>query len=279
MSEHQTAAAEPVTPEIVQRREEIVRAREEISQSIDELSYRLSPGTLKGQAIEGAKEMANGAKTSLTQTIKSNPMPAAMVAGGLYMLFRKRSSGMTSQQSRPAYGPNTYAAGGYDTMTQRPGMGGTGGTGTQIRGAVDSAMGQGQNAVENIGEAAGQVGGRVQEAAGQMTDRAQQLGGQAQATAQDTMSRVKDAAQQNPLGAILVVSGIGAAIGLLLPTTAKENQVLGQARDQLVEQASQKAQEVGEKVQKVAQATAQTAKEEASNQNLTPSNSQVAPAS
>ncbi len=255
------AAIEESNPEIVRRRQDIAATRDELAGSIDELSYRLSPGTIKSQAIEGARDMATGAKTSLMETVKSNPIPSAIVAGGLYMLFKNRSSsGRQGISSRNlGYGPNTYVTGGYDSRGSASG---------QIRGAVDSAMGQGKSAVDTIGETAGQVGGRVHDAAGQVTDRAQQVTEQAQTTAQDTITRVQYAARQNPLGAAFVVAGLGAAIGLLLPRTEKENELLGQARDQVVEQASQKMQEVGEKVQKVAQASADTAQQEAAKQNL-----------
>ena len=257
-------ALEAATSEVRRRRQDIARTRQQLSRSIDALSYKLSPDTVRAEAVEGALTMANGAKTSLIETLRENPIPSAMVAGGLYMLFRKRSASgsMTQNPSsvRPGYGPNTYATGGYDS----------GADNRQIRGAVDSAMGQGRAAVDTIGDTAGEVGERVQEAAGQVTDRAQELTGQAQSTAQDTVARLQDMARQNPVGAAVAVAGLGAAIGMLLPRTAKEDQIMGDARDQLAEQASQKVQEVGDKVQKVVEASANTARQEAVAQDLTP---------
>ena len=45
---------------------------------------------------------------------------------------------------------------------------------------------------------------------------------------------------------------IGTAIGLAIPATRKENQVLGPQRDRLVDQGKDAAQNVGNKVQNVA---------------------------
>jgi hypothetical protein len=69
------------------------------------------------------------------------------------------------------------------------------------------------------------------------------------------------------VGALAV--GVGAAVGLAVPQTTKEHEVMGEARDTVVEKAQEKAEEAQEKVQRVAEEAQSAAKEEADNQGLT----------
>ena len=69
------------------------------------------------------------------------------------------------------------------------------------------------------------------------------------------------------LGALGV--GVGAAVGLAIPETAKEHEVMGEARDTFVEKAQEKAQAAQERVQQVAQEARSAAQQEAENQGLT----------
>ena len=62
---------------------------------------------------------------------------------------------------------------------------------------------------------------------------------------------------------------LGAAVGLVLPQTERENRLMGEARDSLVEKARGVAQETVEKVQAVAGEAQQAVKDEASKQGLT----------
>ncbi len=64
--------------------------------------------------------------------------------------------------------------------------------------------------------------------------------------------------QDNPLALGLVALVLGALVGLLLPGTAQENQILGPKRDELTHQAQDTVKELTQKVTVVAQ-TAQGA--------------------
>ena len=74
---------------------------------------------------------------------------------------------------------------------------------------------------------------------------------------------------QNPLTVGALALGVGAAVGLALPQTSREHEVMGEARDNLVEKAQEKAEEAQEKVQRVAEEAQSAAKDEAENQGLT----------
>lgn len=86
-------------------------------------------------------------------------------------------------------------------------------------------------------------------------------------TAQYGAQRAQGAFQQaldaNPLAVGVAAVAIGAAIGLSIPETDKENQLLGETRDEVMQQAQQTVQEKAQQVQAVAQHTIGAAKDAA----------------
>jgi ElaB/YqjD/DUF883 family membrane-anchored ribosome-binding protein len=104
-------------------------------------------------------------------------------------------------------------------------------------------------------------------------DKASALGGQVKDTAQSAVSATGSYITGNPLaaGAIAVLLGVG--VGLLVPATAKENELLGETRDRLKDQAAEQLHQVADKVTNVAQtafdSAKQSVKDEAENQGLT----------
>ena len=78
--------------------------------------------------------------------------------------------------------------------------------------------------------------------------------------------------QESPLAAGLIAAGIGMAAGMAIPTTPKEDQLMGSARDSMVEKAQDKVHATVDKVQHVATEVAseatQVAKEQAQEQGL-----------
>ena len=74
--------------------------------------------------------------------------------------------------------------------------------------------------------------------------------------------------EENPLTVGAPGVGVGAAIGLAIPETSREHEVVGEARDTVVEKAQEKAQEVQQSVQRVAEEAQGAAQQEAENQGL-----------
>jgi prefoldin subunit 5 len=69
---------------------------------------------------------------------------------------------------------------------------------------------------------------------------------------------------ENPMTVGALAVGAGAAIGLAIPETSKEHEVMGEARDTVVE----KAQDVQQRAQQVAEEAQGAAQQEAENQGL-----------
>jgi hypothetical protein len=150
--------------------------------------------------------------------------------------------------------------------------------------AGDRVQGAARQATSKVQDVADQATGAVQDAAyaakdtaGQVVDTArqsaQQVAQQAQYQAQRVGSRFGDMMQENPLVIGAAALALGAIVGFAFPATEKENQIMGEARDKVVDRAQDVASETADKVQQVAQqatnAAKEAAKDEAQKQNLT----------
>lgn len=295
-------------------RADIEETRARMSHRLDELGERLNPNHLKAHfkdsvrdaTIGRAERMARDVGETVTDTghsvwdtIKSNPVPAAMVGVGLGWLIanRRHGAGRTHARGRRrAYGREFYGYGrdyyrGYaDTLpdTERGVFGGE----AEYYGYAQEEE---PSAAERMRERVGEVGERVRETAGEATDRAHEIAGNVAGgarrvahRAEERISDLADTAQwqahrakdrvshfvhDNPIAAGAAVLAMGLAAGMAIPESEKEDEILGPARDRLVDRAQGAAREVGEKVQRVAGAVAssarQTAEEAADREGLT----------
>jgi hypothetical protein len=136
--------------EAAEIRADIEETRVEMGGTLNELGDRLEPGSLIEEAKENMRDAtigrvedtARGIGDMVMETIKRNPIPAAMAGAGLALLWANRSNGNGNDRSRYGYGF-------YDA---RPAQGG--------RGVGDK-----------VGEAAGTVGDTVSGAAGRVGHR------------------------------------------------------------------------------------------------------------
>ncbi|MCU0683037.1 MAG: DUF3618 domain-containing protein [Polyangiaceae bacterium] len=130
-----------------------------------------------------------------------------------------------------------------------------------------------RDVAHQVGDRAKDAAHRAQDAAGELADRAKDAASRAQHAASDLAvrargtadelagrarygvrqaeSRVQNTYETNPLalGAIALIAGV--AVGLSLPRTRREDQLMGQARDKLIHRAQEAAHETMEKVQGV----------------------------
>jgi ElaB/YqjD/DUF883 family membrane-anchored ribosome-binding protein len=234
--------------EIERTRAEIERTRADMGETVDAIQQRLSPENLKEQAKDRVREAtvgkAQGVGSTIVETVRANPLPAALTGLGLGWLFvnaRRENSGQARYRGRVYandYGyPPTYG----DRTTSTP----------------------------SAGQAVERARDKVGETASQAQDQVGRLGDQAQYQTRRAGDEFQRVLQENPLTVGALAVGVGAAIGLAVPQTSREHEVMGEARDTLVEKAQEKAEEAQEKVQRVAEEAQSAAKEEAENQGLT----------
>lgn len=282
------AAGGAAIDEAEARRAEIERTRTDMGETVDAIQQRLSPENLKEQAkdrvLEATVGKAQGAGSSIVETIRANPLPVALTGIGLSWLFvsgRRQRSGQPRYQQGRRYAYD-YPPPTYDYPRDYEEERGTSGSSADqaLKRARDSVGETASRAQDTVGEAAS----RAQDTAGQITDRVQDQTSQLGSQARNQVSRLGDRAQhqarqassgfqrmlqENPLTVGALAVGVGAAVGLAIPETAKEHEVMGEARDNLVEKTQEKAQEAQQKVQSVAQEAQSAAQQEAENQGLT----------
>jgi ElaB/YqjD/DUF883 family membrane-anchored ribosome-binding protein len=259
--------------EVEVTRVEIERTRAGMSETVDAIQERLSPENLKEQAKDRVKEATVGkaqeAGSGIVDTIRQNPLPAALTGIGLgWLLVNARKQGSSSRPSyrdganvegyTPAYGyPPHYEDDSSSSAVQ----------------ALDNARDRVGETATQAQDKAGELAGRAQDRAGEVAGRAQDrvgnLGYQARYQAQRASGGFQRMLRENPLAVGTVAVGVGAAVGLAVPETSKEHEVMGETRDNLVDKAQEKVQETQQKVQQVAEEAQSAAKGEAENQGLT----------
>jgi ElaB/YqjD/DUF883 family membrane-anchored ribosome-binding protein len=270
-------------------RGDIEGTRTQMSQTIDEIQERLSPQRLVNetketvreatlgraeQVVNEATDTARSAGQGIWATIRENPIPTALVGIGLGWLFYKSRERMPSGESR------YMAHDGY----YRPSGAGYGGP--VYRAPVDQRdqAGAGDRVKDKASQVTGQAADQAQRLAGQAGDKARQAAGQAQ----ETMGQFTDQAQyqaqrargwlerswdENPLAMSGLALAAGAILGMALPETQPENELMGQARDTLAQKAQGAVQDTMQKAQTVAEqasgAAKDAAKDAAQQQGLT----------
>jgi ElaB/YqjD/DUF883 family membrane-anchored ribosome-binding protein len=248
---------EATRAEIERTRAEIERTRADMSETVDAIQDRLSPESLMEQAKDRVKEATVGnaqeASSGIVGTIRANPLPAALTGIGLGWLL------MNARRQSSTQGSYQVEAYPYDYPPRY-----------EVPGADGPSTGQ---AVERARDRAGETATQVQDKAGQVAsqaqDRVSRLGNQARYQAQRASGGFQRMLQENPLAVGALGVGVGAAVGLAIPETTREHEVMGEARDTFVEKAQEKAQDAQERVQQVAQEAQNAAQQEAENQGLT----------
>ena len=247
---YEVAAGVTGDPEVDDLVEDIASTRDEMAGTVEEIGDRLDPrhivadarDTVRGATIGKVEEMATTAGdmvgdvgqaaqetgSGIVETIRRNPLPAAMIGLGVtWLAMSSRSNGMRASDWTDGRAWST-ARSTWDT------------TDPELRGDYDgSAYGMGDGVTDRVGDAVGQVQGRASEVAGQVQQTAAQLPNVARQLG-DTAGRV---VQENPLAVGAIALAVGAAVGMALPATRPERELMGQAADSLVGRAESAASE------------------------------------
>lgn len=220
---------------------------------------------IAGDVASSASHLASNAGETVMDTgsgivelIQRNPVPAALVGIGLGWLYMNRSSG---QPDYRAHSGSHYRYGsGEAGQAYGSGWQGTdgGSDGSMIGRATDQMSEMAGSAQERVSDMAGSVQEQVGDMADTVMSRTQRAPGQ-----------IQRIVEQNPLMSAAVAASLGAAVGLWLPTTQVENQLMGKAHDQTMDKVQQVASDTIDKVEDVAQEVRTTVREEARSKGLT----------
>ena len=281
-------------------RAEIVETRERMSDTLSEIGERLNPHVVKEQVTERVKEgirdatigrvehMARNAadkvsetRSGIADTIRDNPIPAAMVAIGLgwLALNGRKESSRDDYYRRPnrfssGGGTGRPYAGGASASYGAGGAYGASGYGGYAEGEEESVVDRARDKVGDLGASAKNAAGSVvegaQHAAGAVAHGAQDVAGAVVDRTRQGARRVEDTFYENPLAIGAVSLALGIAAGLAVPPTDREVQLMGGARDRFVDRVKDTVQDKAEKAQHVAERAVEETKNAAREEGLTP---------
>lgn len=127
--------------------------------------------------------------------------------------------------------------------------------GNAATGIYESVGGAATDVYESVGGAVGKTYQSVGDAAGYTYQKAGDLGGK-------TMKNYNHYIKNNPLAVGAVALAVGAAVGFAIPLTEKENEYMGEMRDNVLEKAQATAQDAIGTVKQVASEAQKTIVEE-----------------
>ena len=232
-------------------RRDIARTQEEMSHTIDEIQYRLSPAHLKEQAKERVRRAGVRTTRNTIDRVKSNPIGAAMVGVGLWLLLRD------NDRDDDIY----YLDNDYDYSHDRDHHMHAYSPQREYR---DLSYGddRGGSRLADVKDRVGDVKDRVGDALGNMRGSASDMAERTMDRARYATTRSRDVLTDSPLIAGVVGLALGALVGAMLPETERENELFGQKRDELKQRATEAVREKVDQVKDLA-ATATTAAKEA----------------
>jgi ElaB/YqjD/DUF883 family membrane-anchored ribosome-binding protein len=213
------------------------------------------------------KDMISDAGRGFAQTIRENPLPAAMVAAGIGWLLLSDRNRSRRDDSMVLYEAPLYDDG--PSTAQRVIAG--------ARSAADRVTSGVQNVAERVTSSVQDVAADVSEKAKSTThvvaERAKATThrvAESAKTATDTVAEkaknatyrvsekaksakrgVEDQFGESPIAVGAIAAAIGLAVGFALPASEKEKQIMGPARDDLLDKARDQIAETKEKVENV----------------------------
>jgi Protein of unknown function (DUF3618) len=270
-------------------REDIRRTRAQMDCTVEAIEGKLSPGELLHEAWTLLRGGSSTSVSRVWRIAKDYPLPAAVISLGLgWMMYESRGGSEArsapeqrrrAQYTEAGYWPHTPEGywppesgerGTFETARQKAAS-----VGRRVSAAAESAVGTAGNmaeqARERAAEAAGQAREMASEAAGSVRQQASELGRQASVLGDQTRQTIRQARtglwrtlDEQPLlvGAATLAAGL--LVGLLMPSTRRESELMGEARDSLVDQ----VKETMEKGKQVAAAAAESLKQGAEAQGL-----------
>jgi gas vesicle protein len=272
-----------------QARANIDVTRQAMDRTIEAIEGKLTPGQL---LLEGLDLLGRGGTTGankLVELARDHPVPAAVIGVGVGMMIRDASQKKTARPSPGPYASGYGYEGGYPyEASPRAYDEGPGAASRAVhtakervtdvaQTAKETVAGAAQEARETVGEVAHTARERVSGVVETAREKAASLEEEAARVKERARVRVRDAKigfwqtlDEKPLVVGAAAIAVGLVAGLLIPTTERENEVLGDKRDEMLRRAQEKGREVVTKGKHVAQVAVETLKTEVHQQGLTP---------
>ncbi len=244
-------------------REQIRETRAELDETVHILQQRLSPDTIKEQVktaamdkVETAKENArtkvNQWQSMLVERVLNNPLPTALIGVGLIWMMKQAANSSSERHKfgRDRYGDG-YSLDPYEEwpeyapemeagrISRQPSRRGRSLDAMKVR-----AQASGQQAPEQISEWTDQAKESLQDWKEKGSHRSDEIRERTRERGERMKDEVYRYIQESPLAIGAMAFAIGTAIGLSLPRSEKEDQLMGDTRDRLLEEAKATAREI-----------------------------------
>ena len=255
---------------------DIEDTRAELGQTLNEIQERLSPEHVMDQVKETVREATIGkvervmervndtisnvtepameamgsvgeklkeTGSAVTNTVRRNPIPLALIGLGVGMYLVNRYRSADERTSSRRYDANFEREYGYSTPPYQ-------GMGRQYA----SRSGEYAGASRQYGASTlSNVKGTANEYAHSAAERVSELGHQAKEGALWASRGFQRMLNENPLAVGATAIAVGAAVGLVLPATRIEQEYMGEASERLVDNAKQAARDAMDKVKEATQ--------------------------
>jgi len=170
--------------------------------------------------LHDTKDSVQNASRSLTTTIKENPVPAALVGAGLlWMLAASRAkshgNGLGAEVGRMAHQ-----------------------AGDAVRGVAHTAGEKVEGIAQDVKESVGEATRATSREFSHLAERAR-------ATGSTVTERTETMFREHPLAIGAAALGLGALVGMAIPITRKEAELMGDARQNLADFAGDVAADAG----------------------------------
>lgn len=187
-------------------------------------------GDVMGYINEGIHELS---ETKVGRAARNNPFAVTLIGAGvgmlLYNLYQNRSSAVNGTRGKKA------ASAGQSALEEAK---------DKAENAYSSVSSTAANAYESVADTAGRAFTATGNAVSSAYDTVGNAGTQIKNTAEDLAHQAHDQydhyMEENPLAVGAVALAVGAAVGLSLPSTDFESGLVGDARDELLDQAGEK---------------------------------------
>jgi len=212
-------------------RSEIDRTRDDMSETIDAIQDRLNPrnvvsraaGNVREATMGKVRQMAHDVHDSggILERIRENPIPAALAAASLAWIAFGGRRGPRPQYSRAIYGS-------------------TRGGESYVR---EARIDLGDDAEQSSESWAGRTG---------WNDDARHSVHRAGSQMRAAQRRARHMTDERPFAAGAIAAALGLAIGLAIPETEREDELMGSAKDALIERGRETVRDAAGRVQNAA---------------------------
>jgi ElaB/YqjD/DUF883 family membrane-anchored ribosome-binding protein len=243
-------------------RADLEQTRERVSSDIEALGNKLSPDNLKAEAkqavsrgleqgreaaretlregTERVRQTAETAKNGIARYVRENPVPLSLIGLGVGLLiWNSRHNSRRGMTPDPAVVGRSTVYGGYDDDDA-----------TSFGGRPHHVRERVREGVASVRHAASETAHSARERLGQLEHQVTEQAQRAKVAAGNTFD-------EQPLALGAVALGAGLAIGLSIPATESENQLVGRYRDRLFGSVKQQAARLEDAAERALE-TAQT---------------------